>query len=128
MNYAEISKETILDYQSVEYKFTDNIKEMYNMWKNPSTRNIAYKFANILDPDEKKLTIKEYKSRLAKNRNSRLELDSLMRLYEEAGTERGHLDAVSDHRGGVHQDYRQRSNLPRHGHRQEPRAHSSACH
>ena len=62
---------------------------MYNMWKNPSTRNIAYKFANILDPDEKKLTIKEYKSRLAKNRNSRLELDSLMRLYEEAGTERG---------------------------------------
>lgn len=37
----------------------------------------------------KKLTIKEYKSRLAKNRNSRLELDSLMRLYEEAGTERG---------------------------------------
>ena len=86
---SEISKETILDYQSVEYKFTDNIKEMYNMWKNPSTRNIAYKFANILDPDEKKLTIKEYKSRLAKNRNSRLELDSLMRLYEEAGTERG---------------------------------------
>lgn len=86
---SEIAKETILDYQSIEYKFTDNVRELYEMWKNPNTRNTAYKFANILDPNEDKLNIKQYKSRLAKNRNSRLELDSLMRFYEEAGTDKG---------------------------------------
>lgn len=86
---SEMSIDTILDYQSIEYKFTENIKEMYNLWKDEKTRDKAYMFADIYEPNLENMTNSEIKKRLAKNRNERLEMDAMMRFYEEAGIDRG---------------------------------------
>jgi len=85
---SDTAIETIKDYQSIAYKFEDNITEMYNLWKDENTRKLAYKYAGIDTPMIEKMTSSEIEKALTKNRNERLELDSLMKFYEEAGTDK----------------------------------------
>lgn len=79
---SELAKETILDYQSVGYRIEKNIKELYDLWKNEKTRNFAYQIAGILNPDAK-LNAREYRKKLSKNKNERIQFDVLMRFFEE---------------------------------------------
>jgi len=85
---SDTAIETIKDYQSIAYKFEDNITEMYNLWKDDNTRKLSYMYAGIDTPMIEKMTSSEIEKALTKNRNERLELDSLMKFYEEAGTDK----------------------------------------
>ena len=84
---SELAKETILDYQSVGYRIEKNIKELYDLWKNEKTRNFAYQIAGILNPDAK-LNAREYRKKLSKNKNERIQFDVLMRFFEEKGNDK----------------------------------------
>ena len=87
---SDTAIETIKDYQSVAYKFTNNVTDLYNLWKKQDTRELAYQYLNISDDveDFSKMTVSEIRKTLSKNRNERLEFDNLMRFYEEAGTDK----------------------------------------
>ena len=84
---SELAKETILDYQSVGYRIEKNIKELYDLWKDEGTRNFAYQIAGILNPDPK-LNAREYRKKLSKNKNERIQFDVLMRFFEEKGNDK----------------------------------------
>ena len=84
---SELAKETIIDYQSVGYRIEKNIKELYDLWKNEKTRNFAYQIAGILNPDAK-LNAREYRKKLSKNKNERIQFDVLMRFFEEKGNDK----------------------------------------
>ena len=84
---SDVAKETIIDYQSVGYRFEQNIKELYNLWKDEKNRNFAYQIAGIMNPDSS-LNAREYKKKLSKNRNERIQFDTLMRFFEEKGHEK----------------------------------------
>lgn len=87
---SDVAIDTIREYQSVPYRFTNNVNEIYQLWKNPKTRENAYKYMNIANNEEdfKKMTISEVRKAISKNRNERIELDNMMRFYETAGQDK----------------------------------------
>ena len=87
---SDVAIDTIREYQSVPYRFTNNVNEIYQLWKNPKTRENAYQYMNIANNEEdfKKMTISEVRKAISKNRNERIELDNMMRFYETAGQDK----------------------------------------
>ena len=63
------------------------IKEREIKRKNEKTRNFAYQIAGILNPDAK-LNAREYRKKLSKNKNERIQFDVLMRFFEEKGNDK----------------------------------------
>lgn len=80
-------RESLEAYESTRFKFNDHMQLLYDMYMNPKGgKEAAYAMAGVLEVDKSKSAIDQMKE-LAKINYAKMQIDEMMKIYEEFGSE-----------------------------------------